>query len=122
MRGAYRELPDAYRDIFTTRGVMTVAVSKTRAQRKLRLDSITGEAEEVAVGTFIDRGGAMELTNLTLDKKSYCSLAFEVFPNDSGIHAALTRTVDTFLAELGAVTLSAASSMSYPAWLAEATS
>jgi hypothetical protein len=35
---------------------MTVSVRKTRALRKVRLNTLTGQAEEVDAEVFIDRG------------------------------------------------------------------
>ncbi|MFN8009694.1 MAG: hypothetical protein U0V70_22200, partial [Terriglobia bacterium] len=74
-------------------------------------------AQEVDVKTFIDRGLLLELTDLEVAGKTYCSLAFEAFPDDSAMHAAFTQTVEAFVGGLTEFDLIAANSRSYPAWL-----
>ncbi len=120
MRWSYANTPPAYQRLFLTgkeAGLVTVSVRKTRALRKMRLDTLTGKPEEVDVGTFVDRGLGFELTNLEVAGKAYCSLAFEAFPNDSAIDAAFTQAVEDLLNELTKIDFTAAHSWSYPAWL-----
>ena len=120
VRWAYGNLPDSYRRLFTdgdNKGLLTVSVRKTRALRKIRLDTYNGSAEEVDPKAFIDRGINFELTDIEVDGKSYCSLAFEAYPDDSAMHEAFTRTVETFLDALEGVELGTGNSMSYPEWL-----
>ncbi len=120
MKWSYSEVPDAYKELFVpSEGseLITFAVQKTRALRKMRLDTITGEPQEVEAGTFIDRGLGFELTELEVAGKAYCSLAFEAFPDDSAMSAAFTQTVEVILSELAEIDLCAADSWSYPAWL-----
>jgi hypothetical protein len=57
------------------------------------------------------------LTELEVAGTTYCSLAFEAFPNDAAMDAAFTEAVEAFVAELTAVALTAAQSQSYPAFL-----
>jgi hypothetical protein len=90
---------------------------KTRALRKIRLDTYNGSAEEVDPKAFIDRGINFELTDIDIGGKFYCTVAFEAYPDDSAMHDAFTRTVETFLDALEGVDLDAGNSMSYPAWL-----
>lgn len=118
VKWSYEKLPDTYRDIFA--GKLTIPVEKTRALRKVRLDTSSGAMEEVDAGALVDRGIGIELTNLVVADEPYCSLAFEAFPDDSAMHASFTRVVSTFLATLpNDVHLDQASSLSYPAWLSK---
>jgi hypothetical protein len=78
---------------------------------------LTGKALEVDAESFVDRGLGFELTDLEVDGKAFCSLAFEAFPNDSGMEAAFTEAVEAFLEGLTAFDLAAAHSQSYPAFL-----
>jgi hypothetical protein len=96
-----------------------VFVHKTRAVRKLRLDTMSGTAQEVDAKTFVDRGLGCELTNLEVSGKRFCSLAFEAFPDDAAMHDAFARTVSAFLDGLQNARLSAAKSMSYAIWLGQ---
>jgi HSP20 family molecular chaperone IbpA len=110
----------AYQQLFGAKketGLLTVPVKKTRALRKVRLDTITGKAQEVDAQTVIDRGFGFELTDLEVAGKPYCSLAFEAFPNDSAMEAAFAQAVQIFLDGLKELNLAAAGSQSYPAWL-----
>jgi len=95
----------------------TASVRKTRALRKVRLDTLTGRAQEVDPKRFVNRGLGFELTDLEVAGKAYCSLAFEAFPNDSAMDAAFTQAVGAFLEELTGLDLAAAHSQSFPAWL-----
>jgi len=120
MKWSYANTPRSYQEIFAGKsgsGLVTVSVRKTRALRKVRLDTLTGKSEEVDAKTVIDRGLGFELSDLEVAGKAYCSLAFEAFPDDSGLHAAFTQTVDAFTDGLTAMKLTAADSRSYPAWL-----
>ena len=120
VRWSYAGMPEAYRKLFQERegrGLVTVGVGKTRALRKIKLDTYNGVAEEVDPKTFIDRGVNFELTDLEVGGKSYCTVAFEAYPDDSGMHAGFTRVVEAFLEGLAGVDLNAENSMSYPGWL-----
>jgi len=120
MRWSYAKMPESYHRLFTdgdNEGLLTVSVRKTRALRKIRLDTYNGSAEEVDPKAFIDRGMNFELTDLEIGGESYCTVAFEAYPDDSAMHDAFTRTVETFLDGLEGVDLGAVNSMSYPAWL-----
>ena len=119
IKWSYRDLSEPWRRLFVIpadNGLIAVPVRKIRALRKLRLDWFTGTAQEVAADTPVDRGLAIELTDLECNGKAYCSLAFEAFPDDSGIHLAFTRAVGQFLDGLE-TELPLAGSLSYPAWL-----
>lgn len=114
IRWSYGNLPDSYHRLFADgdkKGLLTVSVRKTRALRKIRLDTYIGSAEEVDPKAFIDRGINFELTDLEVGGKSYSTVAFEAYPDDSAIHAAFTRTVGTFLDALEGVDLGAGNSM-----------
>ena len=119
IKWSYQDLPGTWRKLFTEGSVrlITAPVRKTRALRKLRLDPFTGTAHEVTPDTLIDRGMALELTDLELNGSRYCSLAFEAFPDDSGMHLAFDRTVSRFLDSLHDIELRADQSLSYPGWL-----
>jgi hypothetical protein len=120
IKWSYANTPEAYQRLFIGgkgTGLVTAAVQKTRALRKVRLDTMTGKAQEVDAETFVDRGLGCELTDLEVAGKAYCSLAFEAFPDDSAMDAAFIQAVESFLAALTALNLAAACSQSYPAWL-----
>jgi hypothetical protein len=120
IKWSYANPPAAYHRLFVAEkepGLVTAAVRKRRALRKVRLDTLTGTAEEVDAQTVVDRGLGCELTELEVAGQAYCSLAFEAFPNDSAMAAAFTAAVEAFVAGLTAFDLTAASSQSYPAFL-----
>jgi hypothetical protein len=120
IKWSYAHMPAAYHRLFTAEqesGLVTAAVRKMRALRKVRLDMLTGQMQEVDAQTGVDRGLGIELTNLEVAGKAYCSLAFEAFPDDSAMGAAFTEVVEAFLDGLTAVALTAAHSRSYPAFL-----
>ncbi|MBC8123794.1 MAG: hypothetical protein H7Y22_18390 [Gemmatimonadaceae bacterium] len=116
---SYANTPAAYQRLFMTgeTGLVTGSVRKTRALRKVRLDTFTGQAQEVDAETSVDRGLGFELTDLEVAGKAYCSLAFEAFPDDSAMEAAFTKIVEAFVDGLTAFDLTAAHSQSYPAFL-----
>lgn len=119
VKWSYSSLPAGYKRIVTdtdNSDVVIVAVHKTRALRKVRLDTITGAPEEVDAKTFIDRGLNAEFTDLKIGNKSHCSLGFEAFPSDSAMDAAFSRVVAVFLEDLPQ-DLGANRSQSYPQWL-----
>ena len=73
IRWSYTKLPDSYHRLFTdgdNKGLITVSVRKTRALRKIRLDTYNGSAEEVDPKAFIDRGINFELTDIEVGGKS----------------------------------------------------
>jgi hypothetical protein len=94
-----------------------VEVHKTRCLRKVRLNPFAAMAIEVDSKTLIDRGGALEVTDLRVGAQAFTSVAFEAFPNDSGMHGDFSLFVNAFLGKLSAVELDESNSMSYPAWL-----
>ena len=117
MKWSYSKLPDEYKRMFDGgHGLVVVAVQKTRALRKVRLDTMTGVPEEVDAKTFVDRGLNIELTDLKVGGKAYCSLGFEAFPDDSAMDAAFSRAVAMFLEGLSQ-DLTIDRSLSYPKWL-----
>jgi hypothetical protein len=94
-----------------------VEVHKTRFLRKVRLNPFSSAPIEVDSRTLIDRGGALEVTDLRVGGQAFTSVAFEAFPNDSGMHGDFTAFVNAFLGRLNGVELTESNSMSYPAWL-----
>jgi len=94
-----------------------VEVHKTRCLRKVRLNPFAAMAIEVDSKTLIDRGGALEVTDLRVGAQEFTSVAFEAFPNDSGMHGDFNVFVNAFLGKLSGVELKESNSMSYPAWL-----
>ena len=117
---SYAHLPAPYERLFLAgheTGLVTAVVHKTRALRKVRLDTLTGQAHEVNAQTGVDRGLSVELSELEVAGKAYCSLAFEAFPDDSAMDAAFIAAVAAFVDGLTAVELTAAQSRSYPAFL-----
>ena len=122
VKWSYKNVPASYQRLFAAeKELVTASVRKTRALRKVRLDTLNGKAEEVDAKTMIDRGLGFELTDLEVAGKAYCSLAFEAFPNDSGMDAAFTQAVEAFLDGLKELDLTVAHSRSYPAWLGSVT-
>lgn len=121
MKWSYKKLPEAYKNIFVgdkNPGLLRVAVTKERALRKVHLDTMTSVAREVGPkDPPFDRGLGLELTDLTVGGKAYCSLAFEAFPDDSAMSAVFSETVAAFLEGLTAIQLILAQSESYPRWL-----
>jgi hypothetical protein len=98
---------------------VTVPVRKTRTLRKTRLDA-RGRYVEVSRKSYPDRGLGAELTDLEIEGRRYCSLAFEAFPDDSGMSDAFTEAVDAWLRDLEAaagVVLAEHQSMGYPQFL-----
>ena len=94
-----------------------VEVHKTRFLRKVRLNPFSPAAIEVDLRTPIDRGGALEVTDLRVAGRAFTSVAFEAFPNDSGMHGDFTAFVNAFLGKMSGVNLTESNSMSYPEWL-----
>jgi hypothetical protein len=121
IKWSYANVPASYQRLFVAgkeTGLVTASVRKTRALRKVRLDTLTGKAVEVDAKTFVDRGLGFELTDLEVAGKAFCSLAFEAFPDDSGMEAAFTQAVEVFVDGLRAFDLTSAHSQSYPTFLA----
>jgi hypothetical protein len=120
VKWSYAGLPAAYRELFATagsRGLAAASVKKTRALRKLRLDVPGAGVCEVDADARVQPSISVELVDLELAGKAYCSLAFEAFPDDSRMDEAFTRAVQVFLAGLEHPELRAAQSLSHPAWL-----
>ncbi len=120
VKWSYPGMPEAYRNLFLNasgQDLLSVEVHKVRALRKIRLDTMTNKAQEVAATIPIDRGLGFELTDLQADGVDYCSLAVEAFPDDSAMGAAFAATVGAFLQTLTDLDLGPERSMSYPAWL-----
>lgn len=120
VKWSYPGMPTAYKNLFLNghkQGLQTVAVKKVRAIRKVHIDTISGHPEEVESTARIDRGLGIELTNLQVGDKNYCSLAVEAFPDDSAMGGAFTDIVETFLNTLAEIDLNASQSKSYPLWL-----
>ena len=117
---SYPDMPPAYKNLFLSgqeQDLLTVAVKKVRALRKIRVDTISGRPEEVEATALIDRALVIELTDLQIQGNSYCSLAVEAFPDDSAMHSAFGGAVEAFLSDLTDIELDAAHSGSYPSWL-----
>ncbi|HSE42081.1 MAG TPA: hypothetical protein VLH08_15050 [Acidobacteriota bacterium] len=111
------QLPAAYKHLFTQNqqsGIITVPVQKIRTLRKIAL---TEKPIEVDVSTDVHRAIEMELSNITVAGKEFCSLGFEAYPDDSALNATFTSLVESFLKDLKEIHLSATQSKSYPAWL-----
>ena len=114
-----KSIEDAFSRWFTDESATTrtVEVFKTRCLRKVRISPFSQTPIEVDSQTQIDRGGALEVTDLRVGSNAYTSVAFEAFPNDPGMHADFTVFVNAFLGKLTGVELTASNSLSYPAWL-----
>jgi hypothetical protein len=69
VRWSYANTPTSYQRLFVAgkeMDLVTVSVRKTCALRKVRLDIISGEAQEVDANTIVDRGLGFGLTDLDL--------------------------------------------------------
>lgn len=118
VKWTYEEVPAAYRSLFSpgaTHDLATAAVHKTRALRMISLDAV--EPVEVTPGAVLQRGVGYEMTDLELDGKRCCTIAFEAFPDDELTGVGFDAVVTGFLDE-SPVALDAGASMSYPEWLA----
>lgn len=117
VKWTYTEVPAAYRALFRTDSgcaLDTAPVHKTRGLRLIGLDS--GTPEEVPPGTVLEHGVGFEMTDIELNGKRYCSIAFEAFPDDRTIAGEFDAVVAACLDDV-AVTLPVGASMSYPDWL-----
>jgi len=120
IKWSFADMPSAYKQLFLTggeSGLLTASVEKTRALRKVRLDTITGEPQEIDSNSLMERGMGFELTHLQVAGQVWCSLAFEAFPDDSAMDADFTGVVEIFLSGLTEIDLDLEHSLSYPAWL-----
>ena len=117
VKWTYEEVPAGYRSLFSsgaTHDLATAAVHKTRALRMISLDA--GEPVEVTPGVVLQRGVGYEMTDIELDGKRCCSIAFEAFPDDAVTAAGFNAVAAGFLDELENA-LDIEASMSYPDWL-----
>lgn len=114
-----KTIEDAFNPWFAhgSSGPRIVEVFKTRCLRKLRINPFTSEQVEVEADALIERGGALEVTNLLVENQEWCSVAFEAFPNDPAMHEDFTRLVNEFVKSLHDVRLQESNSKSYPDWL-----
>jgi hypothetical protein len=120
VKWSYAKMPNEFEMLFAERTQLPrVSVRKTRALRKLHLDTMLGTAQEVDAKSWVDRGLGCELTDLEVSGKRFCSLGFEAFPDDAAMHEAFFRAVSAFLDGLQNVKLSIDNSMSYPRWLGQ---
>jgi hypothetical protein len=119
IKWSFADIPAAYRELFAEKadGLRRVSVKKIRALRKIQLRPGTAAPAEVEPSARIDRGIGIELSELTVNGKSHCSLAFEAFPDDSGVDSEFSPVVSSFIASLSAPRLSANNSLSFPTWL-----
>jgi hypothetical protein len=119
IKWSYAKVPHAYEELF--RGAVSelpiVAVGKTRALHKFRLDTFSGSLRAVPAESPVDRGLGMELTEIEVQGNAWTSLGFEAFPDDPAMPGHFSAAVDTLLAGLTDVRLTAEASFSYPAWL-----
>ena len=117
IKWSYEELPKAYMHFFTQKqqsGIITISVKKTRALRKIQ---VTEKPNEVHPTLNVDRAIEIELTDLKVADKQFCTLGFEAYPDDPSMNTAFRPTVESFLNDLKEIQLSVAQSQSYPAWL-----
>jgi hypothetical protein len=120
VKWSYAEVPPAYEKLFTASGanaMSVIHVAKTRALRKIHIDTLTGKAVDVDARKMIDRGVGCELTDLSIAGNNYCSFGFEAFPSDAAMHGELLAIVEQFLSELKLPHLTPYMSRSYPAFL-----
>lgn len=111
------DVPGDCRSLFdpgAQKGSGTAAVHKLRALRMISLDAAT--PEEVPPALVLERGLGFEMTDLELNGRRWCSIAFEAFPDDEAMLTGFSDAVTTALGGLGEV-LDAGASLSYPEWL-----
>lgn len=96
-----------------------VDVHKTRALRKLMIDGASGVISEVDASVRIMRGVNAELADVRALGESWCSLAFEAFPDDDMLSEPFMRAVSDFLSSFEGPPLTADASLSYPGWLSD---
>ena len=120
IKWSYADLPAPCRAIFEASGASTgrrtVAVHKQRLLRLVQVDDDAGLLE-VAPGRFIERGVAVELTDLDIDGAAFTTVGFEGFPDDAVVERSFAAVVEAFLADWPGDPLTLARSLSYPAWL-----
>lgn len=123
IKWTYEALPRAYQAPFSSHAggdLITVPVHKTRALRMFRLDG-QSDPTEAPIGEVLERGLGFEITDLEVDDKRYCSVAFEAFPDDASMPEQFACVVGRILESLGTISLRIEESMSYPAWLSPGT-
>ncbi len=120
LKWSYASLPESYQRLFT-RGeggdLLVCAVWKQRMLRQIRLELAEDEAVEVDAASVIARGVTVELAEIEVAGRPYCSLAFEAFPDDVVMTSAFAPVVARMLDALTEIELRASQSYSYPAWL-----
>jgi len=102
---------------FTLIPVLALLSNYDRENCLINVGTEGGQAKEVNAEEHIERGCALEVTDLRVGAASYCSVAFEAFPDDSAMHADFTSFVNSFFQHLPDVVLSESDSMGYPTWL-----
>lgn len=122
VKWSYSDLPAAFVSLFADDAHLQlprIAVHKTRALRRFQLSPFDGSWIETPVDANVDHGLNLELTELQVTGQSWCSLAAEAFPLTENLPAGVTRLLDAFLGHLDGLTLTAAQSGGYPAWLGQ---
>ena len=93
---SYAGLPEPYAALFEANrgsGVVTVPVRKRRALRRIGFDASTGEGSEAPADAHLDRELGFEFTELEVGGRTYCSIAFEAYPDDAALRAAFAGVV-----------------------------
>jgi hypothetical protein len=109
------EIEQIFSDWF--KNPQVIEVFKTRCLRKFRLNPFAHEPIEMGPSDSMDRGASLEVTDLRVKEKDYCSVAIEAFPNDSAMHEDFTALVNYLFENFKGVELTESNSLSYPAWL-----
>ena len=99
------------------RNPQVVEVFKTRCLRRFRLNPFSHQPIEIGGSDSADRGASLEVTDLRVHEKGYCSVAIEGFPNDSEMHEDFTILVNFLFENFNGYELTESNSKSYPAWL-----
>ena len=71
MKWSHADTLAAYKQLFEAgkeTGLVTVSVQKTRALRKVQLETMTGKAQEVDAQIFVDRGQSALIYQISISK------------------------------------------------------
>lgn len=99
-------------------GPQIIAVTKSRALRRIKVDGLGVISQIPSQTAFSDRGVNVELTWLKVAGAEYWSLGLEAFPDDSAMSAGFTEVADRFFEQLKGVQLDMSNCDSYASWLA----
>lgn len=95
-----------------------IAIQKTRSRRMYRLDA-NRQVEPVPPDRYIECGGGLELTQLTVKGQSWWSLGFEVFGETRDLSVPLEAIAHAIAPTYNASPLKLSNSYAYPTLMSE---